>query len=637
MVLPGTFLKLGLGLNPRRDLRSGQDGALVRVDHAAEGTPSYATNIERFHYTVKRARSIIESRDATVAVSQSEIHSILTKIEELDRQVRALLPNGPEPTSPVPRLGPGSQPASDKTSGAGGARDQDCDAENLIYDLGARAVVDADGHVSGHPLFRRNSNCPMESAVNGKNPANAGGSGDSPKGPAKSGTAANGADRKANPNTSPPTGDASSENHKSGNPKGADASAEEKQKAKAEGGKGSAALDVPGGEARTGLPQVVSATVEMVEVKTVPVNGALVMTTVTRTTTRLSTVTVVRQHKATGSTAAKQTTHDDTAAAVKNPQDGTGKGVEKPKVSQNVPVAPSAGSFAQFSNDTSKFSNSTAASHAPQAGGQKTADVTVDDKSFNHTAVDKTQGPEQIGSTPVQESEEAGNVTAPQDAASLAPEKSANHTAMPDKVVGTSSQQQPANLTGTEDSGAKAANTTADNVASTPNQQPANLTETGDAGEKASNTAADTVASTPNQQPANLTEAEGPGKETSNTAADTVANTPNQQQPPNLTGTEDAGEKAAGTVADDKSLSSASEPGTNPAPDAGNPNGRVKVITVVPIPAQLGGASPAAATAAGSPDMARKAEPAVSAAVGANEAVRRAETGFMTVRVPGSK
>ncbi|KID76292.1 uncharacterized protein G6M90_00g076380 [Metarhizium brunneum] len=605
MVLPGTFLKLGLGLNPRRDLRSGQDGALVRVDHAAEGTPSYATNIERFHYTVKRARSIIESRDATVAVSQSEIHSILTKIEELDRQVRALLPNGPEPTSPVPRLGPGSQPASDKTNGAGGARDQDCDAENLIYDLGARAVVDADGHVSGHPLFRRNSNCPMESAVNGKNPANAGG--------------------------------ASSENHKSGNPKGADASAEEKQKSKAEGGKGSAALDVPGGEARTGLPQVVSATVETVEVKTVPVNGALVMTTVTRTTTRLSTVTVVRQHKATGSTAAKQTTPDDTTAAVKNPQDGTGKGVEKPKVAQNVPVAPSAGSFAQFSNDTSKFSNSTAASHASQAADQKTADVTVDDKSFNHTAVDKTKGPEQIGSTPVQESEEAGNVTAPQDAASLAPEKSANHTAASDKVVGTPGQQQPANLTGTEDSGTKVANTTADNVASTPNQQPVNLTETGDAGEKASNTAADTVASTPNQQPANLTEAEGPGKETSNTAADTVANTPNQQQPPNLTGTEDAGEKAAGTVADDKSLSSAPEPGTNPAPDAGNPNGRVKVITVVPIPAQLGGASPAAATAAGSPDMARKAEPAVSAAVGANEAVRRAETGFMTVRVPGSK
>ncbi|KAH0600025.1 hypothetical protein MHUMG1_02816 [Metarhizium humberi] len=620
MVLPGTFLKLGLGLNPRRDLRSGQDGALVRVDNAAEGIPSYATNIERFHYTVKRARSIIESRDATVAVSQSEIHSILTKIEELDRQVRALLPNGPEPTSPVPRLGPGSQPASDKTNGAGGARDQDCDAENLIYDLGARAVVDADGHVSGHPLFRRNSNCPMESAVSGKNPANAGGSGDSSKGPAKSGTAANGGDRKPNTNTSPPTGDASSENHKSGQPKGADTSAEEKQKAKAESGKGSAALDVPGGDARTALPQVVSATVETVEVKTVPVNGALVMTTVTRTTTRLSTVTVVRHNKATGSAAAKQTTPDDTAAAVKNPQDGTGKGVEKPKVSQNVPVAPSAGSFAQFSNDTSKFSNSTAASHSSQAGDQKTADVTVDDKSFNHTAVDKTQGPGQIGSTLVQESEEAGNVTAPQDAGSLAPEKSANHTAAPDKVVGTSSQQQPANLTGTEDSGAKAANTTADKVDSTPNQQPANLTETGDAGGKAANTAADTVANTPNQQqPANLTEAEGPGKETSKSAADKVANTPNQQ-PANLAGAEDAGGKAADTVADNTSLSSASEPGTNPAPDAGNPNGRVKVITVVPIPAQLGGASPAAATAAG-----------------ANEAVRRAETGFMTVRVPGSK
>lgn len=606
MVLPGNFLKLGLGLNPRRDLRPGQDGALVRVDNAAEGIPSYATNIERFHYTVKRARSIIESRDATVAVSQSEVHSILTKIEELDRQVRALLPNGPEPTSPVPRLGPGSQPTSDKTYGAGGARDQDCDAENLIYDLGARAVVDADGHVSGHPLFRRNANCPMESAVNGKNPANAGGSSDSSKGPAKSGAAANGGDRKANPNTSPPTGDASSENHKSGHPKGANTSPEEKQNAKAEGSKGSAVLDVPGSDARTGLPQVVSATVEMVEVKTVPVNGELVMTTVTRTTTRLSTVTVVRHHKATGS-AAKQTP-DDTAAAVKNPQDGTGKGVEKPKVSQNVPVAPSAGSFAQFSNDTSKFSNSTAASHASQAEDQKTANIAVDDKSFNHTAVDKTQGPEQIGSTPVQESEEAGNITTPQDAVSLTPEKSANHTGTPDRVVGTTSQQ-PANLTETGDSGAKAANTTADKVANTPNQQ----------------------------QPANLTEAEGPGKETSDTTADTVSNTPNQQAA-NLTGTEDAGEKAADTVADDTSLSSASEPDTNPAPDTGDLNGRVKVITVVPIPAQLGGASPAAATAAGSPDMAReKAEPAVSAAVGANEAVRRAETGFKTVRVSGSK
>ncbi|KAG8418267.1 hypothetical protein J3458_005692 [Metarhizium acridum] len=604
MVLPGNLLKLGLGLNPRRDLRSGQDGALVRVDNAAQGIPSYATNIERFHYTVKRARSIIESRDTTVPVPKSELHSILTKIEELERQVRALM-NGDsaEPTSPTPRLGPGSSPPSDSKYGSGGASDQDCDAENLIYDLGARAVVDADGHVSGHPLFRRNANCPMESAVNGKNSANASGSSDSPKGSAKSGTAANGGDHKANPNASPPTGDASAYNHKSGHSMGTDTSPGEKQKAKAEGGKGAAVLDVPASEAHTGSPQVVSATVEMVEVKIVPVNGELVTATVTRTTTRLSTVTVGRQHKATDS-AAKETS-DDTGVATKEPQDGTSKGVEKPKITQNVPMAPGSGSFAQFSNDTSNFSNSTTASNASLVEDHKTANITVDEKkSFNRTSIEETKGPEPINNAPVQGIEKKGNTTAPQDAVSLTPEGSANHTATPDRVV------------------------------STPSQQTANLTETEDLGAKASTTTSDNVVSTPNQQAANLTGAEGPGGKTSNTTAHQVATTPNQQAS-NLTMTEESGDTASSTVADEASSSSASDPETNFAPDTNNPNERVKIITVVPIPAQLASASPATATAAVTPDMAgEKPEPVTSAAIGANEPAPRAETGFKTVRVP---
>ncbi|KAG6012556.1 hypothetical protein E4U54_007464 [Claviceps lovelessii] len=151
---------LVLSLNVARAHAHAQDGtdfirALQR--RSAEGAaPSYASDLGRLHHTVRRARSVIKSRDTSIPVLQSEVESVLAKLQDLERQVQAMM--------------------QDQALGAQGEavspNQRDCDAENLIHDLGARAVEDAKGRVSGHPFFRRNANCTVESAARGNTQGN---------------------------------------------------------------------------------------------------------------------------------------------------------------------------------------------------------------------------------------------------------------------------------------------------------------------------------------------------------------------------------------------------------------------------------------------------------------------------------
>lgn len=474
MVHLGNLLNLNLGLNLTLHLRHDEHGALVRSGaavlhgHHARGIPSYATNIKRLHHTVKRARSVIENRDTSVAVPETELHNIITKIEDLEKQVKALMKGG-EATATSPATSPGtlgSAPTSEKKYGADGSSDQDCDAENLIYDLGARAVVDVNGEVSGHPLFRRNANCPMESAGKGKKKggksgkssglstgSDEAGDGAVPGASEPSGTPSlnmgNNVVSLKDPNDSDDVssavpsdsvfdeakgmsspsvpkekhvspfsihpGMASPTSPKSGSPYSTDdaspntsdsddsmdddaSSPEANQKNVIGGKKGTPMLTIDATEVPSGLPpQVVSAIEETIEIKTMPVNGKYITTTITRTTTRRSTVTVTLQHKPTN--VAKNEEIDDADAPVptgfltttKNKPNGvSNKDSTATEVSENLPLAPgAAGSFKKFTNGTMKFSNSTADKMVGEIGNQRLASAAFSAKSFNSTLNEK--------------------------------------------------------------------------------------------------------------------------------------------------------------------------------------------------------------------------------------------------------
>lgn len=466
MVHLANLLNLSLGINATPHPHHKQNGALVHNgaavlhSHSARGIPSYATNIERLHHTVKRARSVIENRDTSVPVPETELHGILTKIEELEKQVKGLMKGGEASATSPATLGSG--PTSDKKYGSDGSSDQDCDAENLLYDLGARAVVDADGQVSGHPLFRRNANCPMESAGKGKKKG--GESGSSSTGSDEAGAAVvpgasepsgtpslnmgnnvvslkkpSGADDVSSPvasdsvfdvtkgvsaapvpkekhispvsahaNKASPTDpdsdvpystdDASPNTRKSDDSMENDASSPEaNQKNVIGGGKGTPVITIDATEVPSGLPpQVVSATEETIEIKTLPVNGEFITTTITKTTTRRSTVTVTRQHQPTD--VAKNEKFDEADSPVptgfltttKNKPNGVAnKDSVATEASDILPLAPGAGSFKKFSNGTMKFSNSTADRMVAQVGNQKMANAAFSKESVNSSALDE--------------------------------------------------------------------------------------------------------------------------------------------------------------------------------------------------------------------------------------------------------
>ncbi|KAG6002973.1 hypothetical protein E4U43_000991 [Claviceps pusilla] len=162
MVQLGNWLILSLNVARAHAHAHAQDGtdiitALQRRN--AEGAaPSYASDLGRLHHTVRRARSVIKSRDTSIPVLQSEVESVLAKLQDLERQVQAMM----------------QEQALGAQGEAVSPNQRDCDAENLMYDLGARAAVDANGQVSGHPFFRRNANCTMESAAKGNTQSNTG-------------------------------------------------------------------------------------------------------------------------------------------------------------------------------------------------------------------------------------------------------------------------------------------------------------------------------------------------------------------------------------------------------------------------------------------------------------------------------
>ncbi|GAB0136971.1 hypothetical protein EsDP_00005255 [Epichloe bromicola] len=371
MVRLENLLILSLNLVHARS-QDGHLGAAVLQRNTGNDSASYASNLKRLHHTVRRARSIIEDRDASIPVPESELHSILAKIEDLENQVKALLQGG-DASSASAAAGSRSGTSANHDSS-----DQDCDADNSSHDLGARAVVDSDGKVSGHSLFRRNANCSMKSAVKGKKDGEAGvPSGESPgSGPDGSGSdgdssetgtespedspeepSSTGSSRvnSSSPATVVAADDTSAES--SGSPEASDVMDEEtsssmpNQKNVLQG-------DIPTKASATAaadtIPtQDVSATREHIEIQTLPVNGEYITTTVTSTRTRLSTVAVAMKHSSTG-VAQKAEMEDNKPTSPTVPVTETNEGPDSADTDEPSTVAspPSVGGFRKYTNGT---------------------------------------------------------------------------------------------------------------------------------------------------------------------------------------------------------------------------------------------------------------------------------------------
>ncbi|KAG5982730.1 hypothetical protein E4U55_001448 [Claviceps digitariae] len=130
MVQLGNWLNLSLNVAYARG-HDGTSGAAALQRRNAEDAPSYASDLGRLHHTVRRARSVIQGRDTSIPITESEVGNVLAKIQELERQVQALMQ--------------GADVDDEDGDEDGDDDQQDCDAENLMFDLGARAVVDANG------------------------------------------------------------------------------------------------------------------------------------------------------------------------------------------------------------------------------------------------------------------------------------------------------------------------------------------------------------------------------------------------------------------------------------------------------------------------------------------------------------
>ncbi|POR36988.1 Uncharacterized protein TPAR_02816 [Tolypocladium paradoxum] len=144
MVLLSDLLHVALNVSPGISSHGAAASRSALVGHDAKTLPAFANDIVRLHDTVKRARGVVEDRDATVQVPQSELLDILSKLNSLEQQVAALLPAGTK---------------DDKKPDTG---DQNCDVEHLLFSLGVNGPDNKPGQVSDHPLFRRNANCSME-------------------------------------------------------------------------------------------------------------------------------------------------------------------------------------------------------------------------------------------------------------------------------------------------------------------------------------------------------------------------------------------------------------------------------------------------------------------------------------------
>lgn len=214
MLLQDTLIHLGLTL----PIPFESTAVVPRGEGLArfEANPEYAHELNRFHATLKVARNVVEEqkRDETMAVPAQGLRDILSKIQELEDEVSAMLgsksthgtggesqgkstgESAKKPdTSPDQQYGPGGQgvplshpPGKDKAAGSQAAGsgpagsvsaatpttasaaksadadddDDGCAPEHLIYALGGGSL-ETRSHVSDHPLFRRSTNCTLDS------------------------------------------------------------------------------------------------------------------------------------------------------------------------------------------------------------------------------------------------------------------------------------------------------------------------------------------------------------------------------------------------------------------------------------------------------------------------------------------
>ena len=209
MLLQDTLIHLGLTL----PIPFESAAVVPRGEGLArfKANPEYVHELNRFHATLKVARNVVEEqkRDETMAVPAQGLRDILSKIQELEDEVSAMLgsksthgtggesegksagDSAKKPdTSPDQQYGPGGQgvplshpPGKDEAlgsqasgsvpAGSGSAaaptaassaksENDDCAPEHLIYALGGGSLQTR-SHVSDHPLFRRSTNCTLDS------------------------------------------------------------------------------------------------------------------------------------------------------------------------------------------------------------------------------------------------------------------------------------------------------------------------------------------------------------------------------------------------------------------------------------------------------------------------------------------
>lgn len=438
MVRLGNLLILSLNLVHARS-QDGHPGAAILQRNTGDDSHSYTSNLKRLHHTVRHARSIIEDRDASIPVPESELHSIVAKIEDLENQVKALLKQGGDASSASAAAGSRPGPSANHDTS-----DQDCDIEDLSHDLGSRAVVDSDGQVSGHSSFRRNANCPMKSAGTGKKDGEAGvPSGESPgSGPNGSGSdgdsSGTGTESPEEPSSignsrvnpfSPATvvaaDDTSAES--SGSPEASDVMGEDTSSSMPSQ-KNLVQEDIPTKASATAaadmIPtQAVSDTREYIEIQTLPVNGKYITTTVTSTRTRLSTVVVAMKHSSTG-VAQKAEMEDSKPTSPTAPVTETKKGPDSADTDEPDTVAspPSVGGFRKYTNSTTtveRVSNGTTENKI--AGGNKDKNVAAAQapsrkkKQAQYAVPDaKPSGPQQIQPNLAKSGSNASNVAQPE-------------------------------------------------------------------------------------------------------------------------------------------------------------------------------------------------------------------------------
>lgn len=90
---------------------------------ARQARSALTDNIARLHQSVRRARSIIEMRDADVSVSESKLQDILGEIKSLEKHVSDLLPAGPG-TGPGANADATKSSQSNDENGCHGSTDQ---------------------------------------------------------------------------------------------------------------------------------------------------------------------------------------------------------------------------------------------------------------------------------------------------------------------------------------------------------------------------------------------------------------------------------------------------------------------------------------------------------------------------------